>query len=415
MNGRNVSGGFVNESEKERPVERGTPAASDHSTGGGGPGANAQRPGQPGQASEGPAPALPAHLATLARLAVDAAVLRTPLALRVRARLAHLPFHVLEKSQSAPEGPGHTLHLTSHQGRFLRPCPGTKRYRCCAYRIVHTGEGCPMACSYCVLKAYLGDGALRVFANQERLFDSLGRVFGADPARRFRVGTGQFTDSLALEAVTGYARDLVAFLAAHENVCLELKSKVVDLSWMDAVTRVDRILPAWSVNSPLVCQGEEAGTATLEERLQAARTCARAGFRVCLHFDPIVYYPGWEQGYARTVEMIADHVRPESVAYVSLGSFRLMPGLSAQVADNPLYQHAQYVQGLDGKRRLLRPLRSAQLRFVARALSRAGFSSGLYLCMESDTVWREAFGHTPKTLGGLAAHLMDRAFATGGC
>ncbi|GAB6037419.1 hypothetical protein JCM15519_19780 [Fundidesulfovibrio butyratiphilus] len=364
--------------------------------------------------AEPTAPALPAHLGTLARLAADAAVLRTPLVERVRARLAHLPFHVLEKGQGAPQGPGHTLHLTAHKGRFLRPCPGTKRYRCCAYRIVHTGEGCPMACSYCVLRAYLGEGALRVFANQERLFDSLGRIFGADPARRFRVGTGQFTDSLALEAVTGYARDLVAFLAGHENVCLELKSKVVDLSWMDAVARPDRVLPAWSVNAPPVCRDQEAGTSSLEARLAAARTCAEAGFRVCLHFDPIVYYPGWDRDYARTVEMIADHVRPESVAYVSLGSFRLMPGLSAQVADNPLYQHAEYVLGLDGKRRLLRPLRSEQMRFVARALSRAGFSSGLYLCMESDTVWREVFGHTPKTLGGLAAHLMDRAFGTGG-
>lgn len=143
---------------------------------------------------------LPEHLRSIARLAVDAAVADTPLAVRVRSRLSHLPASVLGPGDQLPQGPGHTLHLTAHKGRFLRPCPATKRYRCCAYRIVHTGEGCPLSCTYCVLQAYLSGGALRVFANQEALFASLDRVFGADPAKRFRVGTGQFTDYSSPEA-----------------------------------------------------------------------------------------------------------------------------------------------------------------------------------------------------------------------
>ena len=49
--------------------------------------------------------------------------------------------------------------------------------------------------------------------------------------------------------------------------------------------------------------GEERETAPLEARLAAARECVRAGFRVCLHFDPICLFPGWERGYAATVDM----------------------------------------------------------------------------------------------------------------
>lgn len=355
-------------------------------------------------------PALPPHLVAIRAVAVDTAVADSPLARRVRARLPHLPLTALPPGQAPPEAPGRTLHLTAHKGRFLRPCPAAGSYRCCDLAIVHTGEGCPLSCTYCILRAYLQGSPLTVFANQEGQFAHLAEAFSADPTRRFRVGMGQFADSLALEPLTGAAGDMVDFLKDFPNVCLELKSKVADLSWMARAARPDRVLASWSVNAPEVVEIEEPGAASLEERLGAARECARAGFRVCLHFDPVILYPGWRAGYARSVEMILDHLRPRDVAYVSLGSFRFLPGLAGIIADNPRYHHGEYAQDLDGKRRLLRPLRVTQLRFLADRLARGGLARALYLCMESDDVWREVFGRAPGSPGELAARLMARAF-----
>lgn len=357
---------------------------------------------------------LPEHLRALAAVYADPSAAGSPLALRVRAALPHLPFTVLDQGQSPPrDQPGQIVHITSHKGRFLRPCPAAKRYRCCGYQIVHTGEGCPLDCSYCILKAYLKHRTLRVFANQETMYRDLARRFGQDQARPFRVGTGQFADSLALEPLTGQARDLVSFLGDFDNVTLELKSKVVDLTWMSAAVRPDRVLPAWSVNAPDITAGQEPGAASLPERLAAARQCAEAGFRVCLHFDPVIYYPGWEQGYARTVEMIRDYLRPRDVAYLSLGSLRFLPELGQAISANPLYAHGEYVGGLDGKRRLLRPLRVEQLRCLAGLLISAGFGPAIYLCMESDTVWREVLGRVPIGPDNLGRFLTARAFADG--
>ena len=93
---------------------------------------------------------------------------------------------------------------------------------------------------------------LKVWANQDDLWAELERAFESAPGRRYRVGTGEFTDSLVLEALTGYSRDLVGFLVRFPQVCLELKSKVVDLSWMDAVRDPSRVLPALSMNAPLI-------------------------------------------------------------------------------------------------------------------------------------------------------------------
>lgn len=360
--------------------------------------------------------ALPAHLQGISRVVMDEAVANTPIARRVRDKLPHLTPETLAEGASLTPGLDREdiLYLKRYKGRFLRHCPGTSHYRCCGYQIIHIGENCPLRCSYCILQAYFQDRVLKVWANQDDLWAELERAFESAPGRRYRVGTGEFTDSLVLEALTGYSRDLVGFLGRFPQVCLELKSKVVDLSWMDAVRDPSRVLPAWSMNAPLIVEQEEQGQcAGLEERLAAARRCAEAGFRVCLHFDPVIHFPGWQEGYARTVEMIFDHLRPENIAYVSMGSFRHMPDLKRCISENfpqSSYIYGEFVTGIDGKQRLLRPLRVEQLRFLADRLRRGGLDRQLYLCMESDEVWRAVLGRTPEDLGGLYRHLMAQAF-----
>jgi spore photoproduct lyase len=357
---------------------------------------------------------LPAYLQDIQKIVMDAAVQNTTLARRVQDRLPDLEQDVLKAGEAlVPDQGQRVVYLKQYKGRFLRFCPGTKHYRCCGYRIIHIGENCPLQCSYCILKAYFQDQVLKVWANQDDLWRELDQTFQAHPNRLFRVGTGEFTDSLALEPITGYSRDLLAFLGDYSNCCLELKSKIVDLTWMEAVKRPDRVLPAWSLNSPEVVDAEEHKVASLEERLAAARECARSGFRVCLHFDPIIRYPGWETGYSRIVEMIFDYLRPADIAYLSLGSFRGMPALFDFIArqwPEAGYIHQEYVSGLDGKMRLLRPLRIEQFRFIVQRLRKHGLGRQLYFCMESDAVWRAVLGCTPKELGGLNTHLLRQAF-----
>jgi len=382
------------------------PAAA-HKPAGGPPNVAGAGPATGGVLSDAP------WLNALAEIWLDAEIVNTPVARRVVKRLPGLPRKVVEGGQTPPEPVrGRALHLKYYQGRFLRPCPGTKNYRCCGYRIVHIGENCPLSCSYCILRGYFRDSKLTVFANTEDMFARLDAAFGRDKTRLFRVGTGEFTDSLALEPATGLSRDLVGFLAGYDNVRLELKSKIVDLSWMD-VARPGSVLPAWSLNAPETTRREEIGAAAIEERLAAAKRCAEAGFRVCLHFDPMVLTPGWEEGYAKAAAMIFDYLKPSQIAYVSLGSFRTMPELFTRLAALPTPPRClggEFVTGLDGKKRLLRPLRVAQFRHLVGLLQRGGLDRQLYLCMESDEVWKAVFGYTPRKLGGLAKHLMNRAF-----
>ena len=60
-----------------------------------------------------------------------------------------------------------TLRLIPFKGAFLKPCPGTKEYICCGYKILNVGTNCPMNCSYCILQAYFNKPSLRLFVNLE--------------------------------------------------------------------------------------------------------------------------------------------------------------------------------------------------------------------------------------------------------
>ena len=52
-----------------------------------------------------------------------------------------------------------------------------------------------------------------------------------------------------------------------------------------------------------------------------------AGFRVAFHFDPLIYFPGWEEAYQRTVERLGSAVPSRAIAWISLGGLRLLPPL----------------------------------------------------------------------------------------
>ncbi|MFO7817853.1 MAG: radical SAM protein [Thermodesulfobacteriota bacterium] len=358
---------------------------------------------------------LPGYLREINRILIDEQVGNSHLAVRVKKRLPQIQADIVAPDEK-PELNSGTLYLKHYKGKFLRFCPGTQYYRCCGYRIIHIGENCPLGCTYCILDSYFQDKALKVWANQEDLFSELEKAFRTNPEHLFRAGTGEFTDSLVLEPLTAYSRDLVRFLNDFPNVCLELKSKIADLSWMDHVADPGGVLPAWSLNSEYISREHEKKADCLESRLAAARTCAENGFRVCLHFDPIIHHPGWKQGYARTIEMLFDYLQPADIAYLSLGSFRCMPELKAIIEKQRpdcSFIYNQFVTGMDGKNRLFLPLRLEQFSFIVKKLRQNGLDKQIYFCMESDTVWKKALGYTPRDIGGLKNHLLRQAFARG--
>lgn len=292
------------------------------------------------------------------------------------------------------------LVLKRHRGEFLRHCPaGTAGVVCCNYLVVNLVSNCPMDCTYCFLQAYVADApALTAYTNVGAALADVDAVLRAHPERSFRIGTGGLSDSLALDPLTALSRELVPFFAARPNALLELKTKT---DWVGELLDLDhggRVVVSWSVNAEAVVARDEPGTATLAERLAAARRVRGAGYRVGFHFDPLVEFDGWEADYAGVIEAIAGAVDPAGIAWISLGSLRLTPALAEAVRRRvpaPLVLGAELVRCADGKARVWRGLRLRMYRSLVQRIRKALGDVPLYLCMEPPAVWNSVMDEVP--------------------
>ncbi|MBI9076488.1 MAG: DNA photolyase [Desulfatibacillum sp.] len=302
------------------------------------------------------------------------------------------------------------LYLTRNKGAFVRKCPGTREYTCCGYQILHIGTFCTMDCSYCVLQAYFHPPVLQFFVNHRELFDELDQVLDSRNPEIRRIGTGEFTDSMIWEPWSGLSHKLVERFGRQDHAVLELKSKTVNIRGLDQLDHNRKTIMAWSVNTPEIIATQERNTAPLQARLAAAAKCEAWGYPLAFHFDPMVIYPGCEQDYVKVVEQIFEHVSPENVAWISLGTFRFMPDLKAIIEtrfENSKIVYGEFVPGLDNKMRYFKPLRIKLFQAMAAALKKHAPQTTAYFCMEDEEVWRKSFQITPD-LPALLDHSAQR-------
>lgn len=303
------------------------------------------------------------------------------------------------------------LHLISYKGEFLKPCPGTKEYICCGYQILNVGTNCPLDCSYCILQSYFNEPNLRIHVNLEEEIESVLQFIDSKPKRIFRVGTGEFTDSLAVDPITCWSDILLPSFSVRKNAILELKTKTTHIERVLQSNHRDRIIMSWSLNSPFIASREEHKAASLEKRLKAARRCQSDGFVLGFHFDPLIPHPQWEQDYMRTIDLLDKYIDPKGIIWISMGSFRYMPALKQIIRRRHPKTHVldgEFITGLDGKMRYFKPIRIKLYGFMRENLAQWHPHLGLYLCMESHDVWEKSMGWSPGSSAGLRAYLDSR-------
>lgn len=301
------------------------------------------------------------------------------------------------------------LYLCRNRGIFFKPCPGTKEYQCCEYQVLNTGTNCPIDCVYCILQSYLNTPWLTHFVNLDELFQELSAGLTSNPHTLFRIGTGEFTDSLAIDRLTCLSRPLVEFIGQQKNAVLELKTKSGAIDNLQGLCHNGKTVISWSLNSTAIMNRYELRSATLEERLDAARKCAEWGYGLAFHFDPIIDYPGWQAGYKETIDRLFDKVPASAIAWISMGALRFIPALKEigikRFPSTKIYYH-EFIVGLDGKSRYFRPSRVRLYQYIYALLqAKVQGSTCVYFCMESEEIWKEVMGFTPSQHGGLARML----------
>jgi len=348
----------------------------------------------------------------------------SPIYHRMRRTLAHLPFKIVDNIAPDNTATAHgdrfgaakrTLYLTRHKGDFLKKCPGSEGQVCCNYFVINFASNCPMDCSYCYLQEYLADNsALKIFTNVNDLIDEAERMLARHRGVFFRIGTGEITDSLALEPYTGMMGELIPYFAEQANLLLELKTKSDCVESLLDLDPKGRVVVGWSMNPQRVIDLDEHGTASLTERLNAARLCQEAGYRLGFHFDPMIEYPGWETDYESMLEQTFATIDWRKLSWLSLGVLRQTPALKRTMRER--YPSSALLAGEqvlcpDGKMRYFQPLRVEMYRKMVHWIRRAAPTVKIYLCMESRQVWEQVFGFAPtceKELGNQMAPEVER-------
>jgi spore photoproduct lyase len=346
------------------------------------------------------------------RVLVESEVADGELVLALRKNLPEAAFEIVDRVSETDCRDPDVLEVVRFQGRFLKSCPGTRHYHCCGYRILHFGTQCTLDCTYCILQAYLNQPNLRLFGNTGEMLRELSEELEQNPATLYRIGTGEFTDSLLLDPFTGLSRTLVPFFAGRQNAVLELKTKTTFVQNLADLDHNGHTIVAWSLNSEHVRLREEPLASSLDERFEAARLCSRMGYFLAFHFDPIIAYPEWRSGYGEIVDRLFDAVDPARIVWMSLGAFRFMPDLKGTIrARHPKsrIQYGEFIRGLDGKMRYFRDIRVEFYKFMVEKIRKVDPDLCAYLCMEGDDIWKESFGFSPGERGGLSAMLDDAA------
>ncbi len=286
------------------------------------------------------------------------------------------------------------LILKEFPGRKFQKCPGSPGIICCNYYLLNTCFNCLYDCTYCFLNSYLNSYGITQFVNLDDLHEAV-IEHAADPQRVYRVGTGEFTDSLMMDEITGIAERLIRNTAKHKNIFLEFKTKSDCVDHLHDIEEKGSTVLAWTLNTPVNINLYEKDTALLESRINAAVKAGQSGFLLAFHFDPIIMYDGYIKDYNSVIDSLAEKISPDRVVWISLGCFRYSPGFKDIIKHkypDSIITCEEMFPGIDGKYRYLKKTRIGIYSFFYKRLKSIFPKAYIYFCMESSDVWSSVTG-----------------------
>lgn len=277
---------------------------------------------------------------------------------------------------------------------FIKACPCTQKAVACGYDILNIGFGCPYECVYCFLQGYQNFPGIIIPANiKDYLKNFKLKEKNSGLFETFRIGSGEFTDSLVFDEITGFSIEIIDYFTKYPNVNFEFKTKSKNIKNILDTKPSSNIVISWSLNPEKIIKENEFYTVSLKERIESASKCAIAGFSVGFHFDPIIYYDGWQKDYEDVINKIFENVLAKSIKWISLGTLRMTPDLK-KVIENRFPQNkildSELILGYDGKLRYNTDTRILIYNKMIELVKLKSKTTTVYLCMEPKDIWSKS-------------------------
>ena len=288
------------------------------------------------------------------------------------------------------------VELNDQNNEVFGMCPvASEKTVCCNLMTIDAVQGCSLGCSYCSIQTFYSDGKISIDKN---LAEKLANI-PLDPNKKYHIGSGQSSDSLAIGNREGVLDAQLDFARNNSNIILEFKTKSNNISHLLKTDIPKNVFVSWSLNPQIFIDNEEHGTASLQERLNSAKKLSDKGVLVGFHFHPIVYYEGYEDDYKNIVKKVMSMFHPSQVAMISMGTLTFIKpainklrstGLKSKVLQIPM-------EDAVGKSSYTKEVKKEIFSNVYDEFSSWHKDIFFYLCMEESLIWEMVFGDYYKS------------------
>ena len=279
--------------------------------------------------------------------------------------------------------------------------------RCAKFYKLTAYNNCNFWCEYCYLYLTFRTQPVSThFINYEKMYDEIIKFDRSKIPKSLRVlNLGELGDPLAVDHITGFAKQIIPFMPEHAP-----RTRLLFLTKSDCVDDIlsldhgGQSIISFSVNTDAVFQQLEHRTASPDSRLIAAAKAQKAGYEIRLRIDPIIFYSTWERDYIALIDKIFEYVRP---ARITIGEYRPSNGLahhiSARFPESALLKVNKSLVREGKKLRYPKNLRVKMFGTIIDAIKKHKSDIDISLCKEQPEIWK-ALGLDMK---GLKCNCLD--------
>ena len=279
--------------------------------------------------------------------------------------------------------------------------------RCAKFYKLTAYNNCNFWCEYCYLYLTFRTQPISThFMNYDQMYDEIMKFDRSRVPKSFRLlNLGELGDPLAVDYITGFAKQIIPFMPEHApgtRLLFLTKSNCVD-----EILELDhggQSIISFSLNTETVFQQLEHRTASPESRLAAAAKVQKAGYEVRLRIDPVIFYSTWEKDYIELVDKIFQFVQPTRI---TIGEYRPSNGLANHIGsrfpDSPLLRINKSMVREGGKLRYKKDQRIEMFRTIIETIKQNRSDIHIALCKEQPQIWK-ALGLNMK---GLLCNCLD--------
>jgi len=247
---------------------------------------------------------------------------------------------------------------------------------------------CPYGCQYCYLAGTQGvrfSPTVKIYVNLDDILAQIDRK-AREIGRPEAFYLGKLQDGMALDPLTGYSRTMIPFFARHPLARLRILSKCADFANVLDLDHRGHTVLCWSLNPAAVRREFELITPPIEDRIEAMRQCAQAGYPIRVMLMPIIPISDWQRHYDDMLEQLLTQVPVDRITLGGVCSY----GPAIQIMEAKLGKDNLISRSLtvidngpdDGRVRYPREQREFVYRHLLQTIRRHKPEQNCALCME---------------------------------